>query len=90
MAADALCRLGFRRFQTHRAVKVFRKHDEKYLRELAAMRHDQKELIRGAKERIEDLEKLLLTEMENVGRDKDLGWDASTLIAEYSDGENDD
>ena len=32
---------------------------------------------------IEDLENLLLTEIENVGKDKDLGWDASTLIEEY-------
>lgn len=53
------------------------------MRELGAMRHDQKELIRGAKQRIEDLEKLLLSEIENVGKDKDLGWDAATLIDEY-------
>lgn len=83
MAADALCVLGHRRFQTYRAVKTFRKHDERYLRELAAMRHDQKELIRGARQRIEDLEKLLLSEIENVGKDKDLGWDASSLIDEF-------
>jgi monovalent cation:proton antiporter-2 (CPA2) family protein len=83
MAADALCVLGHRRFQTYRAVKTFRKHDERYLRELAAMRHDRKELIRGARQRIEDLEKLLLSEIENVGKDKDLGWDASTLIEEF-------
>ena len=83
MAADALCKLGHRRYQTHTAIKMFRKHDERYLRELAALRHDQKELIRGARQRIEDLEKLLLTEIENVGKDKDLGWDATTLIEEY-------
>jgi monovalent cation:proton antiporter-2 (CPA2) family protein len=83
MAADALCVMGHRKFQTYRAVKTFRKHDERFLRELAAVRHDQKELIRGARQRIEDLEKLLLSEIENVGKDKDLGWDASTLIEEY-------
>ena len=83
IAADALCQMGHRRYQTHRAIKTFRKHDERYLRELAEMHHDKKELIRGAKKRIEDLEKLMLTEMENVGKDKDLGWDASTLINEY-------
>ena len=83
IAADALCQMGHRRYQTHRAIKTFRKHDERYLRELAEMHHDKKELIRGAKQRIEDLEKLMLTEMENVGKDKDLGWDASTLINEY-------
>jgi monovalent cation:proton antiporter-2 (CPA2) family protein len=85
MGADALCKLGFRRYQTHRAIKTFRKHDERFLRELAEMRHDRKELIQGARQRIEDLEKLLLAEIENVGQDKDLGWDASTLIEEFAD-----
>ena len=83
MAADALCLLGHRRYQAYRSIKTFRKHDEKFLRELAEMRHDRKELIRGARQRIEDLEKLLLTEIENVGKDKDLGWDATTLIEEF-------
>ena len=83
LAADALCHLGHRKFQTHRAIKTFRKHDDIYLYELAEMRHDKKELIQGAKQRIEDLETLLLTEIENIGKDKDLGWDASTLIEEF-------
>jgi len=83
MAADALFKMGHRRYQIHRAVKTFRKHDERYVRELAEMHHDKKLLIRGVKQRIEDLEELMLTEMENVGKDKDLGWDASTLIDEY-------
>jgi voltage-gated potassium channel Kch len=77
MAADALCVLGHRRFQAYRSIKTFRKHDEKYLRELAEMRHDRKELIRGARQRIEDLEKLLRSEIENIG------WDAATLIEEF-------
>jgi len=83
MAADALCKMGHRRYQTHRAVKTFRKHDERYLWELAEMQHDKKLLIRGAKQRIEDLEKLMLTELDNIGKDKDLGWDASSLINEF-------
>lgn len=85
MGADALCFLGFRRFQTYRAAKTFRRHDERYLRELAGMRHDRKLLIRGAKERIEDLEQLLQKEIENIGKDKDLGWDPTTLIQEFAD-----
>jgi monovalent cation:proton antiporter-2 (CPA2) family protein len=84
MAADALCKMGHRRYQTHRAVKTFRKHDERYVRELAEMHHDRKLLIRGVKQRIEDLEELMLTEMDNVGKDKDLGWDATTLIEDFS------
>jgi monovalent cation:proton antiporter-2 (CPA2) family protein len=82
MAADALCTLGYRRHQVYRAMKTFRKHDEAYLRELAAMRHDHQELIRETKRRIEDLELLMLTEMENVGKNKDLDWDPTTLREE--------
>ena len=84
MAADALCHLGHRQYQTYRAIKTFRKHDDRYLRELAEMKHDQKELIRGARQRIQDLEQLLSSEIENVGKDKDLGWDITTLLEELT------
>jgi monovalent cation:proton antiporter-2 (CPA2) family protein len=83
MAADALGKLGERKYHIYRAVKTFRKHDEKYLHELASMRHDRKELIREAKQRIENIENLLIAEMENIGKDKDLGWDASSRIEEF-------
>lgn len=83
MAADALSRVGERKHHVFRTTKTFRKHDEKYLHELAAMRHDKKQLIREAKERIESLENLLITEKENVGKNKDIGWDATTLIEEF-------
>lgn len=78
MAADALCTLGYRRHQVYRSMKTFRKHDEAYLHELATMRHDHSELIRETKRRIEDLEKLMLTEMEHTGDERDLDWDATS------------
>ena len=83
LGADVLCKMGARKFQAHRAAKTFRKHDERYLRELAEMRYDKKRLISGARQRIEDLEKLMLNQMENLGKDKDLGWDATSLIEEF-------
>jgi hypothetical protein len=83
ISAEALSKLGHKRYQVFRAAKIFRKHDEKYLRELAVIRHDRKELIREAKQRIEDLENLLLTEKKNIGKDKDLGWDTASLLDEY-------
>jgi monovalent cation:proton antiporter-2 (CPA2) family protein len=86
LAADALCSLGYRRYTTHRAIKTFRKHDERIVRELAEMKHDEKALISGAKERIADLEDLLSTEFDNIGKDKDLGWDSTSLREEF--GEN--
>ena len=47
------------------------------------MHHDRKELISGARKRIEDLEKLMISESENIGKDKDLGWDTTTLREEF-------
>lgn len=83
LAADALVKLGYRANRVYRAAKTFRRHDEKYMRELAHTQHDQHELIRETKQRIEDLEQIMLDEIENIGKDKDLGWDASTLIEEF-------
>jgi len=83
MGADALHKLGFRKHQAYRAIKTFRRHDENFLQELAAIRHDHKELIRGTRQRIEDLEKLMLSEIDSIGKDKDLGWDATSLIEEF-------
>ena len=83
ISAEALSKLGHKKYQVFRAAKIFRKYDEQYLRELAFIRHDRKELIREAKQRIEDLENLLLTEKENLGKDKDLGWDTVGMMDEY-------
>jgi len=77
IAADALSMLGHRRYQVHRAIKTFRKHDERFLRELAEMRRDGGTLVHGARERIADLERLIQDNLQNVGKDKDLGWDAT-------------
>ncbi len=89
MAAEALEKLGHRKYQARRAIKTFRKHDERYLRELASMRHDQKQLISGARERIQDLESRMLAEIDNIGKDKDLGWDISTLLDEFGNRRDD-
>lgn len=83
MGADVLAALGHRRFALYRATHTFRKHDERYVRELAVMRKDSKSLLHGARQRIADLEILMSEEMDQLGRDKDSGWDASSLIEEY-------
>jgi len=83
LGADALSFLGHRRYQAYRAAKTFRKHDERYLRELAEMRHDDKQLISGARDRINNLEQLMLRSQENEGKNKDLGWDTEALREEF-------
>ncbi|MGH1363719.1 MAG: monovalent cation:proton antiporter-2 (CPA2) family protein [Calditrichia bacterium] len=85
MGADALACLGFRRHQTSRAAKTFRKHDERFLRELAEMRHDENALIIGARERIKALEQLIQAEAEDKYESSDLGWDPTTLVEDFKD-----
>ena len=83
LASDALSFLGFRKYQVKNAVKTFRKHDERFLHELAEMRHERSTLIKGAKQRIEFLEKLMLEDMESAGKNKDKGWDTTTIKEEF-------
>ena len=83
MGAEVLGRLGQRRYQVHRAVQSFRAHDDRYLKELAEMRDDRRALLRGARQRIADLEMLMTNDAERIGKDRDIGWDATTLIEEY-------
>ncbi len=82
IGSDALSRLGHRKYHVMRAMKTFRRYEERHLHELAEMRHDKKELIRATKQRIEDLEELMLKEKAELHKDKDLGWDATGHMAD--------
>jgi voltage-gated potassium channel Kch len=85
LGAEALRLLGFRGHHAHRAAQTFRRHDEQALRELAAMRHDQKLYLSTARQRIEDLEELLLADLSDSGEMRDSGWDPESLRQEYGD-----
>jgi monovalent cation:proton antiporter-2 (CPA2) family protein len=80
---DALRLLGRRAYQAFRAANKFRAHDEAAVRELAAMRHDQKLYLHTARQRIGDLETLLLSDLEDTSEIRDMGWDTETLREEY-------
>jgi len=80
---DALRLLGRRGHQAHRAARTFRKHDEESVRELGAMRDDRKAYFSAARERIQALEELLLSEVEGPAEDRDAGWDTESLREEY-------
>lgn len=84
MAADALSFLGYRSYQVQRALKKFRRYDEKYLFKLAESRHERKTFIKTGRQFIEDLEKMILDDIENEAKDKDLGWDTTTIIEEFA------
>ncbi len=86
---DALRLLGRRAYSAFRAANKFRAHDEEAVRELAKMRHDQKLYINTARQRIGDLEALLLSDVEDAGETRDLGWDTETLREEFGDTSSD-
>jgi glutathione-regulated potassium-efflux system protein KefB len=79
---DALRDLGFRAYQAHRASKTFRQHDEDSIAELRHLRHDQKSYISQARQRIEDLEQLLLSELADMEEHRDAGWDTESMREE--------
>ena len=80
---DALRLLGRRGHQAHRAARTFRRHDEDSVRELGAMRDDRKAYFSAARERIQALEELLLSEVEGPTEDRDAGWDTESLREDY-------
>jgi voltage-gated potassium channel Kch len=82
MGIDALSLLGVRAYHAHRMAKTFRHHDEEALRELSAMRHDQKQYLTLARQSISDLEQLLLSELGDTGVSRDAGWDTDSLREE--------
>jgi monovalent cation:proton antiporter-2 (CPA2) family protein len=86
---DALRLLGFRAYQAQRAAQTFRRHDEEAVWEMAALRKDKKSYINAARQRIRDLEQLLLADLEDHGEHRDAGWDAESLRREVGRKEED-
>lgn len=48
-----------------------------------ASRHDKKSYISQARQRIEDLEQLLLSELDDRGEHHDAGWDTESMREEF-------
>ncbi len=85
MGADVLQLAGLRQYQIHRALKLFRKHDRNMVRELAQLKHERKSFLRTSKDRIENIERLMKLDSQRIGREKNLGWDSSTLKEEFGE-----
>lgn len=80
LGADALKMLGLRAYQTQRAAKTFLKHDERSMAELIKYRNDNSSYIAVAKERITELEELILRDMKDEEiLERDSGWDSEAL-----------
>ncbi|MBN2654538.1 MAG: cation:proton antiporter [Nitrospirae bacterium] len=74
---DVLRALGFRSYQAHRAARTFRLHDEQSVEKLRHISHDHTKYLSAARQHIEDLEELLISELNENRKLRDDGWDAS-------------
>ncbi len=78
MGVDALGLLGGRAYHAHRMARMFHRHEEESLRKLGRIRHDTRAYYTFARQRIEDLERILLSELEDTGACRDAGWDTDS------------
>ena len=84
LGTDALRLLGFRAYQAHRAAQRFLRHDEQSLRELTAERRARHGVyISLARQRIEELERMLQADLAAPPLERDAGWDAESLREEF-------
>jgi len=83
LGVEALRLLGFRAHHAHRAAQTFRRHDEQAVRDLASMRHDRSLYLGTARQRIKDLEELLLGDLADSEEIRNAGWDPETLRKEF-------
>ncbi len=74
---DALRLLGMPAHQAERMARTFRRHDERAMRDLAALRHDTGALQATARERIRLLEQVLADDASTTVPDD--GWDADAI-----------
>ena len=79
MGTDALRLLGFRAYQAQRAAQTFRQYDNESLFELTKKRGDRTVFLNSARQRIENLERLLAADQVERDPSRDSGWDAESL-----------
>lgn len=82
VGVDVLCALGHRSYSAHRAAMKFRKHDELAFMELNQFRGDRKRYLNAARERISELEALMLADQSDKDIQLDESWDSNSLREE--------
>ncbi|TDQ19138.1 Kef-type potassium/proton antiporter (CPA2 family) [Algoriphagus boseongensis] len=79
MGEDALKKLGFRAYTTHRLAAQFRKYDEDALRILAQYKSNKEEYISKVKKQIEQQESFLSSELNKKFSLNDHAWDSEAM-----------
>lgn len=84
LGTDVMREMGFRAYQSERAMQKFLRHDEESLAYLATMKGEEESVyITAARRRIEDLEQMLAADLNDDDLDRDAGWDPTTLRADF-------
>jgi hypothetical protein len=81
VGVDAMRFLGFRNYSAQRAARTFLKIDEMNLKKLASIK-DWEEYIITERDNIEELERLLQQDTNQMASAIDTGWDEEGLIAD--------
>jgi len=84
VGVDALKLLGRRAYQVERFAKKFLQHDYQAQKSLASVRDDQKEYINTVRQRVEELETFMKTDLVEEDLMRDIGWDAESLRKEVT------
>jgi voltage-gated potassium channel Kch len=84
MGVDVMRAMGVRAYEAGRRARLFRRHDELGLRELAAMREDRPAYIRRARQQLEELERILTADRLEADEQRDAAWDTRTLREEMA------
>jgi voltage-gated potassium channel Kch len=83
VGVDVMRRLGVPAYEAQRRARMFRRHDETALRELAGMRKDQKAYVHGVRQQTEELERILRADALGLHPDQDAAWDDESLRREF-------
>jgi len=86
IGVDVMRAVGVRAYEAGRRARLFRRHDEEGLRELAAMREDRPAYIRRARQQLEELERILTADRLEADEQRDAAWDTRALREEMAAG----
>jgi voltage-gated potassium channel Kch len=83
VGVDVMRELGVPGYEANRLGRMFRRHDEQALHELAGVRVDQKAYVHGVRRQTEELERILRTDERFFHPEDDPAWDAEPLRREF-------
>ncbi|NJO78210.1 MAG: glutathione-regulated potassium-efflux system protein KefC [Cyanobacteria bacterium RM1_2_2] len=79
MGVEALKLLGVRSYKAHRAARIFKRHDEEVLHEMAHMEGDETVLVARTRQLADDLSQLLQADDQDLVHYVDGAWDITAL-----------